>query len=213
MTIFRTLAFISAATLCFAVPAGAATFSLDTFNGTAEALDGSYSLPLPTLPYDVLDFQDSGSGFGGLMVTPGTMITATYIGSEAGATNGATLALGGFSFSNTSSSVGDQVTFLNTGTSVDLAFTTNNLGGLDTIDNDAGSATDTRLHLAFTDIRGATGDVTSVYAFFGDGAGDQDYDDMVIRLDIAPVPLPAAAWLFISAIGGLVVAKRKQLKA
>jgi hypothetical protein len=27
------------------------------------------------------------------------------------------------------------------------------------------------------------------------------------------VPLPAAAWLFISAIGGLVVAKRRQLKA
>lgn len=27
------------------------------------------------------------------------------------------------------------------------------------------------------------------------------------------VPLPAAAWLFISALGGLVVAKRKQLKA
>jgi hypothetical protein len=27
---------------------------------------------------------------------------------------------------------------------------------------------------------------------------------------MSPVPLPAAAWLFISALGGLVVAKRKQ---
>jgi hypothetical protein len=31
--------------------------------------------------------------------------------------------------------------------------------------------------------------------------------------ETSPVPLPAAAWLFISALGGLVVAKRKQLKA
>ena len=30
---------------------------------------------------------------------------------------------------------------------------------------------------------------------------------------VSPVPLPAAAWLFISALGGLVEAKRKQLKA
>ncbi len=31
--------------------------------------------------------------------------------------------------------------------------------------------------------------------------------------ETSPVPIPAAAWLFISALGGLVVAKRKQLKA
>lgn len=35
------------------------------------------------------------------------------------------------------------------------------------------------------------------------------FDDVVI----SQVPLPAAAWLFISALGGLVVAKRKQLEA
>lgn len=32
-------------------------------------------------------------------------------------------------------------------------------------------------------------------------------------ISISQVPLPAAAWLFISALGGLVVAKRRQLKA
>jgi hypothetical protein len=35
----------------------------------------------------------------------------------------------------------------------------------------------------------------------------------VITEEVTAVPLPAAAWLFISALGGLVVAKRKQLKA
>jgi hypothetical protein len=42
-------------------------------------------------------------------------------------------------------------------------------------------------------------------------------DNLVIGMSfndvVSPVPLPAAAWLFISALGGLVVAKRKQLKA
>ena len=33
------------------------------------------------------------------------------------------------------------------------------------------------------------------------------------QAQVSQVPLPAAAWLFISALGGLVVAKRKQLKA
>ncbi len=31
--------------------------------------------------------------------------------------------------------------------------------------------------------------------------------------EFSPVPLPAAAWLFLSALGGLAVLKRKQLKA
>lgn len=210
MTFFRTLAFTAAATVVMATSAGAATFGLDTTNGTAEALDGSYGLPVPTLPYAIFDFQDDGAGFGGLTLTQNTMITATYVGSEAGATNGATLALGGFSFSNATSDVGDQVTFLNTGNYVDLFFSTNNLGGFDTINNDSGGATDDRLHMAFTDIRNAAGDVTSVYAFFGDGAGDQDYDDMVIRLDIAQVPVPAAGLLLLSGLVGFGALSRRR---
>ncbi len=52
---------------------------------------------------------------------------------------------------------------------------------------------------------------TSVYALFNDGyRGDKDYDDMVVRMDVAPIPLPAAAWLIVAAIGGLgAVARRR----
>jgi hypothetical protein len=32
---------------------------------------------------------------------------------------------------------------------------------------------------------------------------DKDYDDMVVRLEIAPVPLPAAAFLLMGALGSL----------
>jgi hypothetical protein len=42
------------------------------------------------------------------------------------------------------------------------------------------------------------------------GKGRPDPDAFAL---ISNVPLPAAAWLCISALGGLVVAKRKKLKA
>lgn len=43
-------------------------------------------------------------------------------------------------------------------------------------------------------------------------AGDAWFDNIKLYDSTPEVPLPAAAWLFISALGGLVVAKRKQLK-
>ncbi len=213
----KTIVYSTAAVLGMTVSAVAATFSLNTTNGTATTLDGGYSLPLPGAGYAIFDFQDTGSGFGGLQVTPNTRITATYIGSEAGASNGAELEFGGYTFSNLTSSVGDSYTFLNSGAVayVDLKFFTNNLGGNDYIDNDGGIASDPRLHMAFSDIRNAVGDVTSVYAFFGDGAGDQDYDDMVVRFDIAPVPVPAAGVLLLTGLAGIgaFARRRKQRKA
>lgn len=52
----------------------------------------------------------------------------------------------------------------------------------------------------------------SVYALFNDSyTGDKDFDDMVVRMDVAPVPLPAAAWLLVAAMGGLgAVARRRK---
>jgi hypothetical protein len=51
----------------------------------------------------------------------------------------------------------------------------------------------------------------SVYAFFGDGRGDRDYDDMVVRIDA--VPLPASALLLLGAFGGLGAIRRKKKAA
>jgi hypothetical protein len=51
---------------------------------------------------------------------------------------------------------------------------------------------------------------TSVYALYNDGATvDADYDDMAVRMDVAPVPLPAAAWLLFAGLGGLGLVKRR----
>lgn len=48
---------------------------------------------------------------------------------------------------------------------------------------------------------------------FNDGGGDRDYDDMVVRMEVSPVPVPAALPLLASALGGLgFFARRRQAK-
>ncbi len=53
---------------------------------------------------------------------------------------------------------------------------------------------------------------TSLYVFFDDdGANnDDDHDDLVARIDVAPVPIPAAGVLLIGALGGLAALRRRR---
>ncbi|AXI46033.1 hypothetical protein C1J03_08395 [Sulfitobacter sp. SK012] len=198
----------------------AATFGLVPINGTATTLPAStYSLIEPVLPFPIISFRDEGSLFGGLFLsgtTANTRLTYTFIGSEASATNLSTLALGSNSFSNATSVNGDNFTTQQTFDDfVDLNFETNNLSESDFISNLFGSASDSRLSIAFSDISNDPF-ATSVYAFFGDGAGDNDFDDLVLRIDtfeVSEVPLPAGGILLISALGGLAAARRARRKS
>ena len=40
--------------------------------------------------------------------------------------------------------------------------------------------------------------------------GDADYDDMLVRAEFSPVPVPAAVWLFGSGLLGLIGAARRK---
>jgi hypothetical protein len=61
---------------------------------------------------------------------------------------------------------------------------------------------------------------SSLYLMFGDGWGDNDFDDMVVRVDAtaasvvvfppSQVPVPAAIWLFGTALVGLVGLGRRR---
>jgi len=141
----------------------------------------------------------------GLALSGPATIRFDFLGSEAGYTNQA-IELEGFGvlFNNKTSIIGQSVTLvLSPNTNGLLPFKFSTSGGGTAADAENGNIT-SPLAIAFTDIVN-----NSVIALFGDGAGDQDYDDMAIRISV--VPLPPALALFGAALFGLGwLGKRKK---
>ena len=206
-----------------ATAASAATLTLfggDTGNavpfnfGPLRDVNGPVATPTNLeAPVTIFD-EDDGAG-SGLVVSGAEMVrvTLTYLGYEAGNTNSGASKLSIFGdgfFQNTVSVTGDQVSFTQaagTGTLVSLFFET--LGEITepcTIDN--GGSLGSTCQIAFSSI---FNNGMSTYAMFGDGLGDSDLDDLVFRVDVAAVPLPASALLLLAGLGGLgAVARRKK---
>lgn len=64
------------------------------------------------------------------------------------------------------------------------------------------------------------GDGTSLTSFFiayddmpGLAPNDDNHDDYIIRVDVAPVPIPAAGFLLVGALGGLAALRRRKKAA
>ena len=143
-------------------------------------------------------------------------ITYTYLGFEAGNTNFASSSDAAF-FNNRGgapSSVGEQFTTVQQtsglldfafGTSAPwraIALFTNNAMAYSNSLNDA-------MAIAYSQI-----DDDSFYVLFDDIAtGDRDFDDMVMRIDVATVPLPAGGLLLLSALAGAAAMRRRKKAA
>jgi len=214
---------ISIIILCFywAGAANASTFLL--FGGeTGSTISG---LPNPfdpsNEPGDIVDDITIFDSFGeGVILTGAANLTYTYIGKEAGSTNAF---LAGPSFFLTESYMGNLAT--DSGSTIETSqsagFLDFSFVGLGTCCVDPGSitngfgSTEDLLGAGYFPVNDSLAFAVSVlspkslYLMFGDGYGDSDFDDMVVRVDVSAVPVPAAFWLFGTALIGFIGMSRR----
>jgi len=209
----KLLGLVLAGLMVIAGSAQAALLSL-TPGGTANAIPGSfYTGAFPAIPGIVTGtpIQEFGAGdVGGLSLAGPATLKFEFLGKDAGFTNTFSVTGTGTLFSTASAAVGDaaNVAFGSSGL-IPFFFSTSG-GGTPATANNGGPIT-SPLSIAFADLGGDT-----FLALFNDGGGrptdDKDFNDMIVRVSVSAVPLPAAAWLLISAVLGLVSFSRIRRK-
>jgi len=217
--------------LTLSLTAGAATaaslslvgsgYAASTIGGTGATFDLVNDPAYNALTGGVGDLGDSLSiltgsvkdATNGLSVSGPAKVTFTYLGSEAGFRNSSVNLLTATTiFANHGvSAVGDVVEAMFPAGL--LAFSYNSGNGSGIANN--GVAFNTNLAdigIAFSQLFNNS---RSVLVFFDDnGAGpDRDFDDLAMRIDVAPVPVPAAGVLLLAALGGLGLAARRRRAA
>jgi hypothetical protein len=200
---------IALAGFLLAGPASAAVLAVD--GGSPSILNGNFSLGAETglASGDVITRFDSvNAASGGLSMLEGPgKLTFEYLGSEAGYSNAFYLG-GALAFLNKTTAVGaTKSVFQNADGLIDFAVMTTG-GGVPGGAVNGGPITGPLLlgYSALAD--------NSLILLFGDGYGDLDLDDLAVRVSVSEVPLPAAAWLLISAILGLIsVGRVRRAKA
>lgn len=191
--------------------------SLSIVGGVSVELSGDHNpaYGAESAPIGTGDFvrafgtdYDPFDGSNGLHLNEAATVKITYLGKEAAAENVA-MNLSGGEVSNMDAT-GTTISSLDLPSWVDLAFTTYGVQNptlvRGTITNNIGQTGDPALNLAFYQVNSKT-----VYAFFGDGRRDSDFDDMVARISV--VPLPAGGLLLLTALGGFAAVRRKKKAA
>jgi len=139
-------------------------------------------------------FDSISGGAPGLSVSEAAKVTFEFLGSEAGFTNTFTAPAGSFTnipAPGTTLFSANVVAGL-----VDFVLSTTGGGGGSATN---GGAISPNLSYAISVV-----DATTVIVLFDDGGVATDFDDLAVKVSVSQVPLPAAAWLLISAILGLV---------
>jgi len=189
----------------FASSTVSAAFVTDTDDG-ALTISGGNEFTTSSANYPG-GFPDGNHVFGvmagftgaALLFNLNTEYEFEYMGKEAGDTNTFAFASGSYSSFDTSSSlIGD-----------DIVVATADLMSWVFDGNNSDSATDPSPHIFMA----ALGDY--VWLGFDDREGGHvDYDDLVVRVSaVSPVPVPAAIWLFGTALVGLVGFSKRKVAA
>jgi hypothetical protein len=176
-----------------------------TSNGTATTIGGAsdafFDLGLSTglgAGSAITVFNGSTASPFGLSLSETGNLTFEYLGSDAGYTNSFSTPAGSFS-SDGSNSIGDMFSANNVGAGL-LDFVMQSDDGVNPISsafNNGPIGTNMAYAVAVLS-------ETSVILLLDDGGLGTDFDDLAIKVSVSEVPLPAAAWLLISAILGLV---------
>lgn len=206
----KNLAVATAAAALLATGASAASLSL-IGSGYASQTISNYDLA-PDLDGKTVTYLTGAAKntTNGLYLDGAAKITYTFIGSEAGNLNYSASAANSWSIFETDAIGTTRMSTQLTAGLLNFSFETDqpvvNQGEI----RNHGDAEPNSPDFAI----GYYTDGTSWYAMFDDLAKiDRDFDDFVLRIDIAPVPIPAAGFLLLGGLGAMGAVARRRKKS